>query len=93
MNCVEIKVYGKVQGVGFRYRVKQKADEYGLTGYVMNSNDGGVNAFVCGEFEHIEQFIHFCELSPGESQVKEVSVHWVDPPQKPFQNFEIRLDV
>lgn len=36
------KVYGRVQGVGFRYRAKACADSIGVTGYVENMEDGTV---------------------------------------------------
>ena len=35
-------VYGRVQGVGFRYTVTQAADALGLTGWVCNERDGSV---------------------------------------------------
>lgn len=40
---------GTVQGVGFRYRVKQYAMELGLTGWVANLWDGRVEMEVQGE--------------------------------------------
>ncbi len=40
---------GMVQGVGFRYRVKQYAMELGLTGWVANLWDGRVEMEVQGE--------------------------------------------
>ena len=40
---------GRVQGVGFRFEVMQLARELGLTGWVMNRDDGSVEAVVQGE--------------------------------------------
>lgn len=32
---------GRVQGVGFRFFVQDRAEEHGLTGYVRNLREGG----------------------------------------------------
>jgi hypothetical protein len=39
---VEATVYGRVQGVSFRYYTQQKARQLGLTGWVANHPDGSV---------------------------------------------------
>ncbi len=42
-------VYGRVQGVGFRYTVRRAADVLGLTGWVRNEYDGTVTMELQGE--------------------------------------------
>ena len=37
---INIKIFGRVQGVGFRYFVKQRANKAGLKGFVQNQQDG-----------------------------------------------------
>ncbi|WP_406633799.1 acylphosphatase [Pseudarthrobacter quantipunctorum] len=39
---LEARVYGMVQGVGFRFRTMGKAEELGLAGEVENLSDGSV---------------------------------------------------
>ena len=46
---------GQVQGVGFRYRAYIIAREIGLTGWVMNLDDGRVEMEVQGRDEEIFQ--------------------------------------
>ena len=44
-----ILVYGRVQGVGFRYRASHAARSFGLTGWVRNNPDGTVEMELQGE--------------------------------------------
>lgn len=53
----KIIFYGRVQGVGFRYRAYYSAREFGLTGYVMNQYDGSVEMEVQGTKECIDEMI------------------------------------
>lgn len=40
MQRRQIRFYGRVQGVGFRYHAKHAAAALGLTGWVRNEYDG-----------------------------------------------------
>ncbi|SUG06060.1 acylphosphatase [Salmonella enterica subsp. enterica serovar Pullorum] len=40
--CIIAWVYGRVQGVGFRYTTQHEAQRLGLTGYAKNMDDGSV---------------------------------------------------
>lgn len=48
---------GRVQGVGFRYKVTQLAGHYGLTGWARNEYDGTVTVELQGMEEEIEWII------------------------------------
>jgi len=48
---------GKVQGVGFRFTVQQKAISLGITGWVKNLADGSVEMEVEGTKEQLNIFI------------------------------------
>ncbi|MDF7681242.1 acylphosphatase [Enterobacteriaceae bacterium ESL0689] len=72
--CMMIKVYGSVQGVGFRYFTQQAALRLGLTGYVRNLADGSVEALACGEREQIMKLITCLEAGgPRYAKVDKVS--------------------
>ena len=41
--------FGRVQGVGFRYKLYHLAERYGVTGWVRNEYDGSVTAEMQGQ--------------------------------------------
>lgn len=49
------RIYGRVQGVGFRYRAKYAAEMLNLTGWVENLDDGSVQMEVQGHPDLIER--------------------------------------
>lgn len=50
-------VYGRVQGVGFRYKAYYLANNRGLTGYVRNLYDGSVEMEIQGEDAEIDRML------------------------------------
>ena len=53
--------YGRVQGVGFRWRARTAADAVGCTGWVRNEYDGSVTMEIQGTEEQIDQVILMIE--------------------------------
>lgn len=49
--------YGRVQGVGFRYRAFSKAQQFGISGWVCNRADGTVEMEAQGEEADIDALI------------------------------------
>ena len=56
MKTVYAKVHGTVQGVGYRYLVKEIAAKHGITGSVKNEDDGSVSIIATGDDKDIEDF-------------------------------------
>ena len=50
-------VKGRVQGVGYRYFVRQTAQSLSLTGWVRNCPDGDVEAQAQGGEQDLESFV------------------------------------
>ena len=69
-----LKIYGKVQGVGFRFYTNRKANELGLKGFVQNKMDGSVYIEVCGEKEIIDEFVIWCHTGPDWARVSDVRI-------------------
>ena len=69
---LNIKIYGRVQGVFFRHSTKQKAKESGIKGFVRNEPDGVVYIEAEGEEENLKQFLDWCRRGPFLAKVKKV---------------------
>ena len=51
-----ITTIGRVQGVGFRWYVRDCAWRHQITGYVRNHADGSVGMLACGTTEDLQLF-------------------------------------
>ena len=70
MKGIHLIVQGRVQGVGFRYYTKKKADVLGILGTVENKYDGSVEIFAFAQGEKLENFIKSVQKGFGSSYVK-----------------------
>lgn len=57
MIAKQVIFEGRVQGVGFRYTVKDLARGFEVCGWVKNLPDGSVELQVMGEPDEVESFI------------------------------------
>ena len=65
-------VTGQVQGVGFRMFAERVARHEGITGWVANRTDGGVDVMAEGEPGAIERFERRLRLGPPMARVAAV---------------------
>lgn len=74
---------GRVQGVGFRYTVKELARGFEVVGTVENLPDGTVELRVMGEFEEVNEFIReITEESAVAGNIRHVNSMTIDPLEK-----------
>ena len=85
---VNIKITGKVQGVGFRFFVQQQAQELDINGWVSNKSNGDVEALAQGKKADVEQFIVKVKEGPSFSRVDNVNLEWMNKGEQYF-GFEI----
>jgi acylphosphatase len=74
IKSAQIRITGRVQGVGFRYYTVMKAKEYGISGFVMNAGDGAVFIEAEGDEEDLDSFILWCEKGPVSARVDNVDI-------------------
>lgn len=74
---LNIRVHGRVQGVGFRYNTRKAAEKFGISGYVKNEPEGTVFIEAEGEEEAIDQFVIWCHKGPMWARVDRVEVQTV----------------
>lgn len=70
LKRIEAEISGRVQGVGFRYYVIDKAEILGITGWVANLPDGGVKTVAVGEEELIHDFLLYLKKGPSSARWK-----------------------
>jgi len=73
---LEVRVIGRVQGVGFRYFTHEAARRLGLAGYVLNLRDGTVRVYAEGPRESLEHLLRVLREGPGGARVREVRPVW-----------------
>jgi acylphosphatase len=72
-------VAGRVQGVGFRYATRSFAVSLGVSGWVRNRLDGGVEAVFEGPAERVESLLDWCRRGPSGAYVDEIEIEWEEP--------------
>jgi len=83
-------VYGRVQGVYFRYFVRNIARRLSLKGYVRNLASGNaVEVQAEGEKPQLDRLLEQLKTGPPGASVTRVEVDWSDYSGQ-FDNFSIR---
>jgi len=84
------KVHGRVQGVGFRYFVREAAWDLGLSGWVRNEFDGTVTGEVAGEPAPLDDFRRALERGSGMAYVTRLDWTPLDEGQSLPLPFELQ---
>jgi acylphosphatase len=69
----QIRVSGRVQGVGYRVSLQDEASRRGVTGWVRNRRDGTVEALLQGPPAAIDAVIAWARRGPPGAQVDGLS--------------------
>jgi acylphosphatase len=90
MTQIRARIYvsGRVQGVFFRWSMKDKAQELGVKGYVRNLDDGRVYAVVEGEEASVRKLVDWSKRGPPHAEVEDVKILY-DKYSGEFQEFNI----
>ena len=82
-------VKGRVQAVGFRAFVQQKAVQIGVTGWVRNVGYDTVEAVAEGNRSQIDRFLEMVKQGPNASRVDESHEEWEGVTGE-FTTFQVR---
>ena len=88
MKRVQLKIAGRVQGVGFRYSALDEARHLGLTGWVRNTRDGAVELVAEGQEDALRLLLAWCHIGPPGGRVTAVDEQWL-PYTGEFDSFRI----
>ncbi len=82
------KVFGRVQGVNFRFYTRLRAAQIGVTGWVRNRTDGSVEVVAEGTPQKLEKLIQFLNEGPESAAVSRVEMDWLAATDE-FADFQI----
>jgi len=89
MKAVRIIVSGIVQGVGFRYFVRETALELEVNGYAANLPSGEVEIIAEAELLSLTHFVEHVQRGPRHAVVTYCDVQDIELPES-FHGFSIR---
>ncbi len=73
------KIYGRVQGVGYRYFAKKIAKNLNIFGYAKNLEDGTVEILAQGREESLQEFIEYLKKGPFLAKVEQIDILFKKP--------------
>lgn len=85
---LHLRIYGRVQGVSFRYYTLHQARLRNIRGYVKNEPDGSVFVEAEGDEEALSHFVQWCHEGPRWAIVENVEIH--DGKVKDYNQFTIK---
>ena len=91
MISLEVFYEGRVQGVGFRWSVRNIAKGFDVTGWVRNLMDGRVQMQVSGEETEVRSFLEGIAQSELRGLIRKQTENKLPAPVT-AQGFEIRHD-
>jgi acylphosphatase len=73
-----VRINGVVQGVYYRASARAEAERLGLTGWVRNTDDGGVMLEAQGPADRLDALVAWCWQGPPAARVDDVVVTWLE---------------
>lgn len=86
---IEATVYGRVQGVSFRYYTQKEAIRLNLTGWVANDSDGAVRVVAEGSEAVLKKMVDYLHIGSLAAFVDKVSINWATATHE-FNKFSVR---
>ena len=77
-RAVQARIYGKVQGVGYRIWARGEATGLGLMGWVRNERDGSVTAWLAGADAAVSVMIERLWRGPAGASISRIDVEEIE---------------
>jgi acylphosphatase len=87
MKTLLVNIFGRVQGVGFRYFAQKTALAHQIYGWVKNELDGSVTLKISGDEEQLDVFLKALEVGNGFSKVECISMEDIETSE--FEGFHV----
>lgn len=91
VEAQQLIISGRVQGVGYRFFAKARADELSLVGWVRNLHDGRVEALAQGASADLAKFSELLGQGPTRAKVDRVEARKIGL-QESLKKFDIVED-
>jgi acylphosphatase len=86
---VHLGIHGRVQGVSYRWSMRERAEELALVGWVRNVPNGTVEAAAEGPEEALRELLAWSRIGPPGAHVSQVDEAWSAATGE-WTRFEIR---
>ena len=89
-KAVKLRIFGRVQGVSYRYYAYQKALQLGVSGWVRNKLNGSVEALIQGSNEQVSAMARWCHRGSPMAVVESVEQEDI-PVDESLDGFNVRM--
>ena len=87
----QVRIEGRVQGVGFRWFTLSAARRDSVVGWVKNLPDGGVLCEAQGAATNVASFVRVVGQGPPHARVDRVTVEEMDVAAQPESEFDVMV--
>jgi acylphosphatase len=84
---INLRVYGRVQGVWYRKSTREKAITLGINGFVKNVEDGSVYIEAEGPDKPLKTFVEWCKKGPQYAVVAKIEIE--ESTVKSYKSFDV----
>lgn len=80
--AVRLRIFGRVQGVGYRAWLTRLAEQSGVDGWTRNRADGSVEALLHGDHETVQAVIECCHRGPPLARIDRIEQSTTESPRE-----------
>jgi len=76
LGRIYIRLFGRVQGVGYRFYTLNVAKRLGVKGYARNMSDGSLEIVAEGDVEKLAEFVDEVLKGPPFARIEDYVIKW-----------------